>query len=148
MTKINRGSIAHPKALVLEDQVCYEVWPEYFIAQAKKLQVGFSRELCPIHRHQESHPMPGCTECYQVYTDLLKIAEWLKPKEQRPSQYEVEPFDRALHESARQGFRPDVTLTIKILRRDGFDEPVDDCKKRCLEEMVLRLSELGATQGR
>ncbi len=149
MSETNSGEpVDQLKALVSDHQVCYEVWPEHLIVQGESVQVGFGLELCGTHGHDDTHPMPGCAQCYQLYTDLKRIADWIEPQEQRPSQYEIQPFDRALHESAKRRFRPEVTLTIKILHREGFDQPVDDCEQRCLTEMVQKLGELGATRGK
>ncbi|MEW5976373.1 MAG: hypothetical protein AB1898_11285 [Acidobacteriota bacterium] len=144
----NREHIDQLKTFVLDHQVCYEVWPEYLIVKRKRVQVGFGLELCGIHGQHNTHPMPGCPQCYEVYTKLRKIAEWIEPQEERPSQYEIQPFDRALHESAKRRFRPEVTLTLKILHREGFDQPVDACGERCLKEMTQKLGELGATRGK
>ena len=43
--------------------------------------------------------------------------------------------------------RGEVVFTMKILHRDGFFEPIDDCKQRCLAEMKQKLGDLGAHQG-
>lgn len=136
------------KQLVTEHQVCYEVWPEYLMVQGNKVQVGFSLELCGTHGHERSQPLPGCSQCYQVYEDLRRIADWIKPREKRPSYYEIQPYDRALHQSIRRRFRSEVSLTIRILHRQGFDRPVDECEELCLKEMREKLAELGVLEGR
>ncbi len=53
---------------------------------------------------------------------------------------------QALRYSAVRGNRPDVTLSVKIVHRRGFDQPVDDCEMRCLKEMKAHLAELGACE--
>ncbi len=35
-------------------------------------------------------------------------------------------------------------INIKILHCKGFDQPIDPCEIECLQEMELRLKELGA----
>lgn len=136
------------KQLVTEHQVCYEVWPEYLMAQGKKVKVGFGLELCGTHGHESSRPLPGCPQCYQVFKNLEKIADWIKPRENRPSYYEIQPYDHALHEARKRAFRPEVALVLKILHRQGFDQPVDECEELCLTEMRTKLAELGVLEGR
>lgn len=136
------------KELVLEHQVCYEVWPEYLMVQGKRVQIGFNLELCGTHGHESSHPLPGCPQCQEVFEDLRKMAEWIQPREKRASQYEIQSFDRALHKAPKREFRPEVALTLKILHRQGFDQPVDACEELCLKEMRTKLAALGVSEGR
>ena len=69
-----------------------------------------------------------------------------EPKEERPSQYEIPPFDGALHASPKGPF--EVVLPIRIEHRHNFFDQVDSCEERCLKEMETRLAELGAHGGR
>ena len=132
--------------LVQRYQVCWEVWPEYLVADGKERKVGFELELTgtpEVGTHQIS---PGCPACRQVYAALHAIADWILPKEERPSMYEMGQFEQALRYSFARAMRPDVMLTVKILHRHGFDQPVDQCEIRCLQEMKQRLAKLGACQ--
>ena len=132
--------------LVSRYQVCWEVWPESLMVAGKQQQVGFELELSGTHEPGTEHVSPGCPACHHVYGALLAIADWILPKEERPSRYEIGPYEQALRYSAVRGNRPDVTLSVKILHRRGFDQPVDQCEVRCLEEMKLRLKQLGACE--
>lgn len=132
--------------LVSRYQVCWEVWPEFLMFGDKQQQVGFELELSGTHESGTGHVTPGCPACHHVYSALLAIADWILPKEERPSRYEIGPYEQALRYSAVRGNRPDVTLSVKILHRRGFDQPVDQCEVRCLEEMKLRLKQLGACE--
>jgi hypothetical protein len=132
--------------LVRRYQVCWEVWPEYLVSNGKEQQVGFELELTGTPQAGTNHIGPGCPACRQVYAGLLAIANWILPKEVRPSMYELGPYEQALRYSLVRAMRPDVTLTVKILHRQGFDQPVDKCEIRCLEEMKQRLAQLGACQ--
>jgi hypothetical protein len=58
----------------------------------------------------------------------------------------VGPYEQALRYSKARALRPDVTLSVKILHRRGFDQPVDQCEVRCLEEMRQHLKHLGACE--
>ena len=125
-------------------KVCWKVWPECIYVGDQKRQVGYQLELAGTHEAEVAHPRPGCEQCQSVYNALRQIAEYIIPREERPSTYEIGPFDRSIHYWPLHSNRPDVLLTIKILHRRGSDQPVDECEDRCLEEMEARLRELGA----
>jgi len=72
--------------------------------------------------------------------------DWILPKEERLSMYEIGPYEAALRYSKVRANRPDVTLSVKIVHRRGFDQPVDECEMRCLREMKEHLSQLGACE--
>jgi hypothetical protein len=127
-------------------QVCWEVWPEYLMVGGKERQVGFELELTGTPEPGSDHVGPGCPACRRVYAALRAIADWILPKEERPSRYEVGPYEQALRYSTVRGSRPDVTLSVKVLHRRGFDQPVEQCEVRCLEEMKQRLRRLEACE--
>lgn len=60
--------------------------------------------------------------------------------------YEISADDQAVHYSRLRSHRPDVTVCIHILHRQGFELPVDACEVRCLKEMERQLAELGASE--
>jgi len=133
------------KALVGDHRVCWEVWPERMaLGGATPLQIGFDLVLNGAHAHDTDRPAPGCEKCRVIFEHLREIAEWVVPKVHRPSRYEVQIFDHAVHYTPERGNRPDVALTIKILHRSGIDRPVDECEVLCLNEMKARLSQIGA----
>jgi hypothetical protein len=127
-------------------RICWEVWPELLVRDNKQRQVGFELELSGSHDFEGHHSGPGCSGCRQVFLALHAVVEHILPPEGRPSRYEIGPYEQALRYSAVRGNRPDVTLTVKVLHRQGFDQPVDPCEVRCLEEMKARLRELGACE--
>ena len=134
-------------------QVCYEVSPEWSISEGRKIQIGFELELCGANNHALedgglSHPVPGCLECFSTYNAMRQVAEWILPRDERPSRYEIQAFDRALHlaPSARQR-RSEVIVRIVIMHRRQFNRPVDECESRCLTEMRERLAQLGIHEG-
>jgi hypothetical protein len=136
------------KELVIQHKVCWEVWPKYHVDRnGKKVEIGFELDLIGTHYHPVKTPLPGCVECAKVYEDLKQIAKWIIPKEERDSLYEIRPFDSSIHQAPMRKFRKDITLTIKILHREGFDRPIDACEIECLKEMKNKLKELGARQG-
>ncbi len=133
--------------LVRRFRVCWDVWPEYVVVGKETRQIGFELELSGTHEAGVEHAVPGCEHCQHVYAALCRIAEWILPKEERPSRYDMEPYEPSLRYSASRDFRPDVALTIRILHRTDGLAPVDACELRCLEEMKQRLREVGASQG-
>ncbi len=132
--------------LVNRYQVCWEVFPEYLMVNGKERQVGFELELTGTPEAGTDHVGPGCPACRRVYAALHAVADWILPKDERPSRYEVGPYEQALRYSAVRALRPDVTLSVKIVHRRGFDLPVDQCEVHCLEEMKQRLKQLGACE--
>jgi len=134
------------KELVQRFRVCWKVWPEYTYVGDEKRQVGYQLELAGTHEAGVTHPEPGCEHCEHVYNALHQIAEYILPGEERPSVYEIGPFDRAIRYWELHSKRPDIVLTIKIVHRQGYERPVDECEDRCLREMEARLRELGASR--
>ena len=132
------------KEMVERFQVCWKVWPELIYVKGEKRQIGYELELSGTHEPWVEHPEPGCERCQRVYVALRQIAEWILPKERRPSRYEISPFDQSIRYTSAHRNRPDVQCAIKIVHRQGWDQPVDECEERCREEMEHRLIALGA----
>ena len=143
-----KETIERLQELIERHQVCYEVWPEYLMVKGQKVKVGFALELYGTHEHGESRMLPGCERCIGTFKDLRQIADYIMPKEERASRYEIEPYDGALREAATRKFRAEVELRMNILHRHGFDQPVDDCEERCLKEMREKLAGLGVPHGK
>ena len=134
------------KALIRQHRVCWDVLPEQVsVKEHRPLKVGFDLNLYGTHALGD-HAVPGCEKCKHIFYDLRKIAQWIMPKVERPSRYEIEIFDSAIRYSPRRRRRPDVMLTIKILHRSEFDQPVDECEVLCLNEMKTKLIDLGAPE--
>ncbi len=131
--------------LVKRYQVCWEVWPEHLMVEGAERQVGFELELSGTEPGIDHMP-PGSLSCQRIYGSLHAVADWILPKEERAAVYEVGSYEQALRYSAVRDGRPDVVLSVKILHRQGYDQPVDQCEVRCLEEMEQRLTQLGACQ--
>ena len=141
-------TLDHLRETAERHQVCYEVCPEWSMSEGRKISIGFELDLCGINEHVtgnvESHPVPGCSYCSRTYQELREIAEWVLPREERPSRYEIQAFDRALHLApAKRKRRSEVVVTIVIMHRSDFNRPVDDCENLCLKEMRQRLAQLG-----
>ena len=141
------------REIVVGHQVCYEVRPEWAYVSGERTHVGYRLELCGVNGHEESegedHPTPGCPRCLRTYNDLRRLAEFVTPKgEDRPSRYEVEPFDRAWHVAPKERrSRAEIVVAVKVLHRRGVNEPADECERTCLREMRAGLAELGVAEG-
>lgn len=81
-----------------------------------------------------------------MYEDSEQLAEWILPKEEPASVYNIAPFDHALQRPIRRQFRPEVELQIRILHRYDPEQPLDDCERSCLKEMREKLAALGARE--
>jgi len=148
----NDAPVEQLRAIARRHQVCYKVWPERSVAEGRKIQIGFELQLCGTNSHiaakGEHQPVPGCDYCHSTYEDLRQIAEWILPREGRPSRYEIGAFDRALHVAPRSRHsRREIVVAIHIMHRTEFNREVDDCENRCLKEMKDRLKQLGIYEG-
>jgi hypothetical protein len=131
------------KQLVKKYRICWEVWPEYLMVAGNKRQVGF--ELVLVGAHEEgTHPTPGCPKCLDLFQHLKEIASWLLPDVERQSMYEIETYDSSIHRAVKRRLRPEVMPSLKILHRQGYDQPVDACEVDCLNEMQDKLKNIGA----
>lgn len=139
------------KDLIQRFRVCWEAHPEQVLttshSQKEIRKIGFALELYGTHEPGAHQVRPGCKNCRRVQSALMEIANWILPREKRPSFYEVDMDTQSLSYSRSRGDRPDVRLTIQILHRNDWDRPIDECEMRCLKEMEQALGELGACQG-
>jgi len=149
--KVASQSLEHDlqllRQLVERFRICWEVWPEYIIVGRGKRQIGFVLELSGTHAPGAEHPSPGCRHCQEVFRALQLIGANILPREIRDSSYEIGPYDQEIHYSHLRQNRPDVTLSIRVHHRSGFERPVDACEVRCLTEMKQQLAVLGACAG-
>lgn len=134
--------------IVRKHRVCYEVWPEYLLVHGRKTQVGFALELYGRTAAGGGPEAPDRVACEEIYREMKRIAEWITPTEPRATRHQVEPFDSAWHAAPARDLEPEVALRLSLLHRHGFDQPVDDCERRCLAEMVASLERLGIAKGR
>jgi hypothetical protein len=142
---MDSDTVTRVRQIIAKHTVRYEVWPHYEIAMGKRVVVGFDLELYGTHDHGKTRLIPGCPLCQETYADLRLLAESVLPKEDRPSKYDIPPFDSSLRESASGVF--EVLVAIRIEHRHGFFDPVDACEERCLKEMCEKLTELGVSTG-
>ena len=132
-------------SFVSEHRVCWEVLPEEVPVQDDRpLQIGFRLELSGAHAPTAEPPRPGCEQCRTILGHLCKIAEWILPKAERPSRYDISVKDKVILYDPVRHNRSEVAVTITILHRAQLDAPVDACEVFCLHEMEGKLKEIGA----
>ena len=147
MTTATAQPMTFPQDLVSRYQVCWDVWPAETMVDGKRQKIGFELELSGTHQPDVKNASPGCHSCREVFNGLHKIAEHILPsKADRPSEYVIGTYEPSIRYSRNRGSRPDVSLTIQILHRQGFGS-VDECEQRCLEVMEANLAALGASKG-
>lgn len=127
---------------IQEHKVCWDAAPLSALHNGMTIQVGF--ELHLYAQHEDSVlANPGCSKCQKIFEVLQEIAQRVMPTEQRPSRYEIAPFDASFHLRPENHLREEVQLTIQVLHRQEYFDPVDECEKKCLAEMEKKLSQLG-----
>lgn len=148
----NDAPMERLREIARSHQVCYEVWPERSVSEGRAIQIGFELQLCGANTHtsedEPDHPVPGCEHCFSTYGELRQVAEWILPREERPSRYEIGAFDHSLHIAPpKRRRRNEVVVSIHIMHRHDFNRAVDDCEDRCLQEMRQSLRRLGIVEG-
>lgn len=137
------------KNLIEKHRVCFESWYEYAMVGGVRCHTGYALRLSGINNLETNeHAVPGCVYCQQTYADLLRIAKWILPPDNRASQYKIEPFDSSFHIANTRGHREEIAVTIQVLHRDNSDRPADECGMRCLSEMKEKLKKFGILEGR
>ena len=135
------------RGLVTTHAVKYEVWPHYEIAGNQKIMAGFDLELCGTHDHGHARLNPGCPACEETYADLKTLAEAILPAENRPADYDILPFDHALHMTPQHPESPEVLLDVCIEHNHHSFSPVDACEETCLKQVIEKLAALGVARG-
>jgi hypothetical protein len=129
--------------LVRRYKICWEVWPEYAAAgQKSRQQVGFELELLGSDRSVCEFD-PSCPKSDEIHAALDEIARWILEIDEQVS-FQINDNRQSLCYARARGNRADVTLSIQILSRKGFDNPVNESERHCLERAAARLRGLGA----
>jgi hypothetical protein len=143
-------SMVRPPAILMElvehFGVCWEIFPEVILVENEKRQVGFALELYGTHEPGGAHPKHRCSHCQNVFAALHMIADWILPRERRASMVGAEVSSpSSSHWPARK--RPSgVTFTIRVMRRETYEQPAHECETQWLKELDGRLKELGVRE--
>lgn len=144
----NQHTVDELSALVKKHKVCWEVITEQIPRKEDQPKAVWYNLILHGAHSREDHPVPGCEKCKHLYKDLRRIAQWIIPKAERESRYEISIYEPYIGYTPSRGNRPEVDLTIQILHREHYDAPVDECEVLCLNEMKAKLAELGAQEKR
>ncbi len=91
-----------------------------------------------------SHPSPGSRESLQVFEGLRVLAlAAAAPDDGTDLDYDIVPFDGALHLRRETGWCEEVELTVRILQRHQPLAPIHECETRGLHTVAARLEALG-----
>jgi hypothetical protein len=130
--------------LVRRYQVCWEVWPEHTVVGQKSRQVGFELELLGSDKGMSEFD-PGCPQSAEIHAALEAVARSILENDEQV-RFQIDHNGQSLCYSPARKNRPDVTLSIKILHRTGFENPVDESERNYLEKTKARLRQLGACE--
>jgi hypothetical protein len=119
----------------------YDIEPEIVFRADARLKVGFHVRLWGCHA-KGARAMPGCSLCSDIDLQLRQIAEFVVPHDERPTRLELEPARPALYDSKVVPGADEIALSIRLVHREGYDQPVDKCEERCLKEILAKLREL------
>jgi hypothetical protein len=145
LDEFDEEEIQDLRDLVERRRICWMLWPEMFVDPVahRRLQVGFEVDLAGTHDHPEDPPAPGSRECVKLWLDLQRIARWIVPEPGEANFYEIAHYTPAVSYWPQRQFRADVTLSIKILHRGRFDQPIDEPQAQLLHRIEHRLKALG-----
>ena len=130
------------KDWVRQHRVTWELSTLQELVDRRPATIGFELRLFGQHGpHTEASP--GCQQCVSLHGRLRAIAVAAYPTEHRPTTYEVKPFDASIHLRPESGWAPEVQLAVHIVHREGYLRPLDECEKRCAEEIQVALRGLG-----
>lgn len=153
------NGLAKIRGMVQRFAVCWEAHPEQAIvtvpdpkdqvrrAKGELRKIGFSLELYGTPESRAENVSPGCHHCLRVQSALEQIAHWILPREERQCMYDIRAEPQSLIYSRMRADRPDVRLTITILHRNHWDQPIAECEECCLKDMERALQEVGASEG-
>jgi len=130
--------------LVRRYRVCWEVWPEYSGTGQKSQQVGFELELLGTGWSVGEFD-PRCPESAEIHVALDAIARWILETDKQVS-FEIDHTGQSLYYSPARGNRPDVMLSIKIVHRTDFENPLHENERNYLKKTEDRLRQLGACE--
>lgn len=127
-----------------EHSVCWECSPMVEMYEGKRVQVGFELNLFGRHPAGGILASGGISEGHALYQKLKEIALFALPKEERPSRYEIEGYREAIYFRPASGSVPELQLTVRVLHRAAYFDPIDACETKCANEIQDRLRALGA----
>ncbi len=134
------------RELVQAHRVCFECSTDLSAYTGEVKPVGFVVLVFATDEDPADEPSPGCELCVPVEAALDKVVKYVLPDEKDRSTLFDVSFSHAISYDKKRHARPDRTAMIEILHRNGANEPIDACERRCRDEIVGRLKGLGACE--
>ena len=132
--------------LVRGYNIACEVWPEYLVVGKEIRKVGFELELLGAHSSDSYHFDPACPKCERVRASLLAIAGDIVARSGNSVKYEIVAHLQSVKYVLRRGHRPFLTVSIRILHKQEFDQPIDAYEMSALQQIKGHLEELGVAE--
>lgn len=110
----------------------------------ERVPVGFELNLFGRLQERATLGPRGFSECIALHQKLKEIALSALPKEVRPSRSEIDSYRASMYFRPQSGSMPEVQLTVRVLHRERYFDPIDDCEIRCAGEIQDSLRALGA----
>jgi len=136
--------------LVKKYRVFYEVLPYHVVIEEAHgspaatrhiIQAGFDVDVHALSNKDEQElPPPG--DYALGYAGLKKIVDTLA-QHARECAIEVIPFPSTVFSEARENFRSEAVIRIRISHRRGIDQPVGLPEQHALEELESQLQGVG-----
>jgi hypothetical protein len=128
------------KDWIRENEVCFEIGPNYELYHQDKLQVGFELTLFAKRPSGCRRGDPGCPACTETYETLRGIALKVLPPNLRS---EVGPFNAAFHLRSETHWKTEVDLVVQISHPAGTFDAVDEEDRRQSRLLAEALDGLG-----
>jgi len=136
--------------LIKKYRMFYEVWPYNIVIEEGHgsptssrciIQAGFDVDVHGLSNKEEPE-LPPSGDYALAYGRLKKIADTASHDANECS-IEVIPFPSTVFFEAREQFRPEAALRIRISHQRGIDEPAGLPEQHALEEVEKQLQGLG-----
>jgi hypothetical protein len=127
---------------IQKHKVCWDLLPYYAVDGGPRIQIGFELDLFAQHLPSVV-ANPGCKECENVYKNLAQIARKALPTEFRPTKYEIQQFDASFHIRRETNLKTEIQVTVLIIHREGLFDPVNECERKCADEIEKHLKNMG-----
>lgn len=138
------------ESLLANCTVSYGIWPHYECRDGERLQTGFEIELIGSHSAEARHIAPSCPTCHLVQAALTATADEVVRNLQITSgdsvAYEIYSRPNSVMCWPRLGNRTFVAVTIGIVHKSDYFQPVDSTQSRALSDIRFRLEKLGIPQ--
>ena len=126
-------------------RVYYEIAQEVALLGEERQRVGYELKLWALHE-RGARALPGCRKCWDIVEDLQQIAAWLARAEEPELRWEVQVFERALHDSRQFPGTDEIDLALRLFHRAGRDG-AEGAGQRSLRRVRRDLADLGVAEG-